>query len=159
MGSDKASSMIWVEYRDYINIGHNHHNILGFWAYGNFVTSGVVPFLDLPACGNDQFTRGGEPYINGRFKGEDYIFSEIEYRRHIWGFKSMPDWLGFAVFVNMNTANSKEDHIPLFKYVAPACGGGLRFNISRDSRSNVCVDYAVGLYGSQGVYVRFNEAF
>jgi hypothetical protein len=24
---------------------------------------------------------------------------------------------------------------------------------------NVCVDYAVGYYGSQGVYVRSNEAF
>jgi hypothetical protein len=159
LGSSKNSTMLWAEYRDYINIGGNHHNMLAFWLYGHFVTSGVVPFLDLPAAGDDQNGRGGEPYVNGRFKGEKYMFGEIEYRRHIFGFKNFPDLLGLAVFVNANTASSKENNIPLFKFVDPGVGGGLRFNISREARSNICVDYAIGYYGSQGVYVRFNEAF
>jgi hypothetical protein len=159
MGSSKNSSTIWIEYRDYANIGHNHHNILAFWVYGNFLTGGAVPFLDLPSCGNDQYSRGGEAYVNGRFKGEDYLFGEAEYRRHLFGFKNFPDFLGLAVFANMNTAGSKEGGIRLFQYADPGFGGGLRINISRQARSNVCVDYAVGFYGSQGLYVRFNEAF
>ena len=104
LGSDKNSSTIWLEYRDYADIKHNHYNILAFWAYGNFVTSGAVPFLDLPSCGSDQFGRSGEAYINGRFKGEGFLFGVVEYRRHLFGVKNFPDLLGLALFVNMNTA-------------------------------------------------------
>jgi hypothetical protein len=159
LGSNENSSTIWIEYRDYADITHNHYNILAFWVYGNFVTSGAVPFLDLPSCGNDQFGRSAEGYINGRFKGETLVFGEVEYRRHLFGVKNFPDLFGVAVFANMTTAGAKEDNIRLFQYVAPAFGGGLRINISRVARSNLCIDYAVGFYGSQGLYVRFNEAF
>jgi len=158
-GSTKNSSTIWIEYRDYADITHNHYNILAFWAYGNFVTSGVMPYLSLPASGGDQFGKSGEGYINARFKGESMMFGEVEYRRHLFAIKNYPDFFGLAVFANVNTAGAKESDIRLFQYLDPAFGGGIRINISRVPRSNLCIDYAVGFYGSQGLYIRFNEAF
>jgi hypothetical protein len=158
-GSSQNSSTIWLEYRDYADITHNHYNILAFWVYGNFVTSGVMPYLSMPGSGSDQFGRSGEGYINARFKGEQVMFGEVEYRRHLFAIKNYPDFFGIAMFANMNTVGAKETNIKLFEYVDPAFGGGIRINISRVPRSNLGIDYAVGFYGSQGLYLRFNEAF
>lgn len=158
-GSSKNSSTIWMEYRDYADITHNHYNILAFWVYGNFVTSGEMPYLNLPQSGGDQFGKSGKGYINGRFKGEQIMFGEVEYRRHLFGIKNYPYFFGLALFANVNTAGAKEDDIKLCQYFDPAFGGGIRINVSRVPRSNVAIDYAVGFYGSQGLYLRINEAF
>jgi hypothetical protein len=158
-GSDKNSSLLWLEYRDYFSFTHEHHNILAIWAIGNLVTTGSVPFLDLPAIGYDQFAKSGAGYVLGRFRGEQLVFAEAEYRRHLFGIKNYPDFFGMALFANMTIAGAKESNIHLFQYVDPAFGGGIRINISRVPRSNIAIDYAVGFYGSQGLYIRFNETF
>ncbi len=54
--------------------------MIGFWTYGWFVTSGDVPYMDLPAVGWDQFGRSGRAYTQGRFRGEDMWYGEAEYR-------------------------------------------------------------------------------
>jgi hypothetical protein len=64
-----------------------------------------------------------------------------------------------VVFANMTTASSKENNIALFKYVDPAFGTGLRVNVSPIARIRVAVDYAIGFYGSMGIYFRLNETF
>ncbi|MFC2125740.1 BamA/TamA family outer membrane protein [Bacteroidota bacterium] len=65
-GSDKSSSILWYEYRDYIHLDQERpRHLIGFWTYGWFVTSGDVPYLDLPAVGWDQFGRSGRAYTQG----------------------------------------------------------------------------------------------
>lgn len=159
LGSNKNSSTLWVEYREFISFTHNHRNVLALWAFGDFVTTGSVPFFNLPAIGADQFGRSGEAYILGRFRGESLVFGEAEYRRHVFAIKNYPDFFGLALFANVTTAGAKESDIKLFQYFDPAFGGGIRINISRVPRSNLGIDYAVGFYGSQGLYLRFNETF
>jgi len=158
-GSSKNSSTMWIEYRDYVNITKNYHNLLCFWAFGSVVTSGAVPYMNLPAIGWDQYGKSGEGYIQGRFRGEALLFGEIEYRRHLFGIKNYPNLLGMVVFANMTTADSKENNINLFKFVDPAFGTGLRVSVSTVVRMNAVLDYAIGLNGSMGVYLKLNEAF
>jgi len=85
VGSDKNSSSLWLEYRDYFNFSKNKTNILAIWTYANITTSGELPYMNLPAIGWDQYAKPDEPYAQGRFRGNNLLFGGVEYRQHIWG--------------------------------------------------------------------------
>ena len=169
LGSSKNSSSLWLEYRNYISTSKKHpQNLIGIWAYGNFQTSGELPYLDLPALGWDQFGRSGRAYTQGRFRGQDLMYAEVEYRFRLGGLKNNPDFFGAVIFANATTASRREftddnnityNSINLFQYVEPAVGFGLRFMISKVTRTNLTLDYAIGMYGSKGIFLNFNESF
>jgi outer membrane protein assembly factor BamA len=159
MGSNKNSSLLSFDYRKFLNLTKDHHNMLCFWGIGSFTTSGNMPALDLPAIGEDQYNRSGRGYKQGRFRGQKLVYGEIEYRRHLLGIKDIPDFFGLVVFANATTATNKDADINLFEYVNLGAGAGLRFMINQISRSSVCIDYAWGNYGSRGLYVKLNETF
>ena len=81
LGSSQSSSSLWVEFREYLKLTKQAQpsHLLAFWIYGNFQTSGHMPYLDLPALGWDQFGRSGRAYTQGRFRGENVMYSEMEY--------------------------------------------------------------------------------
>ncbi len=157
LGSSQNSTMLWAEYRHYfiLNKERPRHQI-ACWAYGNFVTSGNVPYMDLPAVGWDQFGRSGRAYTQGRFRGEDLMYAEVEYR---FPLMKHNDLLGGVVFVNATTANNPDSKIYLGEYITPAAGIGLRVMVNKKTRANLCLDYAIGMYGSSGFYFGINEAF
>jgi len=161
LGSDQSSSSLWVEYRDYFSLSKKAQpsHMLAFWAYGSFQTSGHLPYMDLPALGWDQFGRSGRAYTQGRFRGENLVYSELEYRVHILGTKKNPDFMGAVAFVNATTASNKEANINLFKYMELGYGIGLRFMMNKTSRTNITLDYAWGSYGAQGLFLNVNETF
>jgi len=168
LGSTKNSTSLWLEYRNYIRLSEKHpQNLIGIWAYANLQTSGDLPYLDLPALGWDQFGRSGRAYTQGRFRGHNLMYLETEYRFRLAGLKNNPDFFGAVVFANATTASRKEysyetetyDGIDLFQYVEPAVGFGLRFMINKVTRTNLSLDYAWGMYGSQGLFLNFNESF
>ena len=161
LGSDQSSSSLWLEYRDYISLSKKAQpsHMLAFWAYGNFQTSGHLPYLDLPALGWDQFGRSGRAYTQGRYRGENLIYSELEYRVHILGTKKNPDFMGAVAFLNTTTASNKDADIALFQYMNLGYGIGLRFMMNKASRTNVTVDYAWGDYGAHGIFLNVNETF
>lgn len=169
LGSTKNSTSLWLEYRKYFSMSKTKpQNLIGFWAYGNFQTSGDLPYLDLPALGWDQFGRSGRAYTQGRFRGNNVMYSEVEYRFRIAGIKKNPDFFGAVVFANATTASRKSftdannytyDDINLFQYVEPAIGFGFRIMLNKITRTNLTLDYAFGKYGSQGFFLNFNETF
>ena len=161
LGSTLSSSSLWVEYRDYFSLSKKAQpsHLLAFWAYGSFQTSGHLPYLDLPALGWDQFGRSGRAYTQGRFRGENLMYSEMEYRVHILGTKSNPDFMGAVAFVNATTASNHNADINLFQYVNLGYGVGLRFMMNKTSRTNITLDYAWGAYGAQGMFLNVNETF
>ena len=161
LGSTKGSSSLWLEYRDYYNLTKKPQpsHMLAFWAYGSFQTSGVLPYMDLPALGWDQFGRSGRAYTQGRFRGQNLIYSEVEYRVHLLGTKKNPDFFGAVIFVNATTASNKDADINLFQYIDPGYGIGLRFMMNKTSRTNITLDYAWGKYGSHGLFLNVNETF
>ena len=153
--------MLWLEYRDYFNLSKKRpRHLIGLWTYASMVTSGEVPYMDLPAVGWDQFGKSGRGYLQGRFRGKQLVYGELEYRVPLPTiFKKHPDLFGAVAFVNATTANNTASDIDLFQYIDPAYGLGLRVMVSKKSKANLTLDYAWGKYGSQGFYFGFNETF
>lgn len=109
---------------------------------------GDVPFRVLPTLGGPFFHRG---YYQGRFRDRHLAVLQTEYRQHVIG------RIGFAVFGSAGRVYNtlRED---LFNQIHLAAGGGLRFRISKNDRTNVRLDYSF-TSDSKGFYIYFAEAF
>ena len=80
-GSTQNSTMLYYEYRTYINVNKSiPRNLIAFWLWGVSVTSGRLPYLALPAITWDTYNRSGRGYIQGRFRGDNMIYGESEFR-------------------------------------------------------------------------------
>jgi hypothetical protein len=55
----------------------------------------------------------------------------------------------------VSNANNKT----LFRAYEPAAGAGIRIFFNRTTRTNICIDYAMGKYGSKGLFFGLNEVF
>ncbi len=156
LGSDQNSSELWAEFRTYVGLSKKTpRHLVAFWVFGNFKTSGAMPYYALMASGEDQKARSGRGYIAGRYRGEAFLYAEAEYR-----FPILPclQTLGGVVFLNATTANNTASSVGLFDYVRPALGVGLRVLFSKYTRLNINFDYAIG-YKSNGFYFAGGEAF
>jgi len=160
LGSTQNSTNLWLEYRDYFSVSKRHpRNLIAFWAFADLQTSGVRPYMDLGAIGWDQFGRSGRAYTQGRFRGNNLIYNELEYRQHLWGSKKNPELIGAVAFINATTASNIDSGISLYQYMNLGYGIGLRLMIVKSSRINVTVDYAWGDYGAHGIFINANEVF
>jgi len=156
LGSSRASSVLLAEYRSFHSLDHgrNRHT-LAFWAYGNFVTSGNVPYLLLPALGYDQRQRSGRGYTFGRFRGEDLVYGESEYRFPV---SPRTGILGGVLFVNVTTASDRQNDVRLFDYLRAGYGGGLRIMLDKKTRTRLEVDAGIANH-SLGFYLGAQETF
>jgi len=157
LGSSTNASQLWMEYRNYFHLDKNRpRNLIAVWTYGWFQTSGKSPYLFLPAVGWDMFARSGRPYTQGRFRGEDVVYGEAEWRFPLQ--KTKDKW-GAVLFINTTTASNRTEHIGVFNYMQFGYGGGLRFMLSEKNRANLCLDYGFGAHGAQGLFLNLNEYF
>jgi hypothetical protein len=157
LGSTESASQLWVEYRTYLNLVKSRpRNVLAFWTYGWFVTSGTSPYLALPAIGWDMFARSGRPFTQGRIRGEDLVYGEVEWR---FPLQQEKDRWGAVLFVNTSTASSRTEDVDVFGNFVFGYGGGLRFMINEKKRVNLGLDYGFGANGAQGLFVNLNEYF
>lgn len=164
LGSSEPSRVFYGEYRHYLPLGKEKH-LLGFWAFLTLTPAGALPYLALPANGNDQRERSGRGYAQGRWRGDDLAYAETEYRFPLaWN-----GLLGGVVFANAVTASRHAIHHPsqgadipgvnLFEYIKPAAGAGLRLLFVKDIRMNVEFDVAWGVEGSGSLYINLFEIF
>lgn len=156
LGSDQNSTFLFIDLRAYKSLSKKkpRHLIAG-WLWGNFMLGGRAPYLNLQSIGDDQKARSGRGYIQGRFRGENFLYGEIEYRFPI---SQCSQILGGVVFVNATTASNDYTGVKLFQYIQPGIGVGLRVMINAHSRMNVNVDYGRGKK-SQGIYFSGGETF
>lgn len=159
LGSDFNSTLLWLEFRKYLDLTKNQKNMLCFWAYTNLTLTGKVPYLNLPALGWDQFGRSGRGYIQGRFRGQNLIYLEAEWRHSLYSSRRVQNLLGMVLFTNFTTASNTDAGIKLAEYVDPAGGIGLDIMALPKARTSVGIDYGIGKYGSDGIYIRLNKAF
>lgn len=153
--NQRYSNVLYTEYRNFIPMSQkNDRYILGIWAYGQFVTRGKVPYLNLPAIGWDQRSRSGEGYTQGLFRGTNLIYLSTELRFPI----TCNQMLSGTVFTNFVTASNPETNTKLFQYIQPAIGVGLRILIDKATRTNLIVDYAWG-NRSKAFYLNAGETF
>jgi outer membrane protein assembly factor BamA len=149
------SKILYSEFRYFLPLNPKKENyILGFWTYGQFVTHGVVPYLNLPAIGWDQRSRSGEGYTQGLFRGNSLLYLQVELRFPI----TCNQLLSGTVFTNFTTASNEYENIKLLQYIQPAAGIGLRLLIDKATRTNLVVDYAMGNH-SRGFYLNAGETF
>jgi hypothetical protein len=155
LGSEKSAVQLKTELRKYWSLSDkNPEHVLAYWLWGSYLLDGSIPYLELPGTGSDTDQRTGRAYTIGRFKGPNFFYNEVEYRFPLTGNKL----LSGVLFLNMETA-SDQLKTKLFHYWEPGAGGGIRILFNKYTRSNLCIDYGVGHYGSNGVFVGLNEVF
>jgi hypothetical protein len=163
LGSSQGSTMVGVDFRAYLGLSDAvPRNVLAFWLLASGVTSGVQPYLTLPSIGWDAAGTTGRGYVQGRFRGPADVYAEVE-----WRFRITDDGLlGGAVFANAETFTRPafssgayaEPAVNLFQYVKPAAGFGARVLMSKESRTNLRVDFAWGV-DSFAIYLGAGEVF
>lgn len=155
LGGDSTWQELYLETRTYKMLDAGGRHKLAFWLWGDMVTGGVAPYMDLPATGMDKYGRSARGYAEGRFRGERLIYGEMEYRTTLTG----NGFLGMVVFLNTTTLSNSESGERLFDHFATGAGAGLRVLLNKRSKTNLCFDFGVGKQGSRGVYLAVEEAF
>ena len=154
-GGSQSSTMLYAEWRNYIPLKKTKPGmVLAFWTWGQFITSGNVPYLALPSIGWDTYGRSGRGYVQGRFRGTNMVYGESEFRMPI----SRNGLFGAIAFLNATTASNPITGQALFNSLAPGYGLGLRIKMNMKDRTNICIDYGRGL-GSHGIYFNIQETF
>jgi hypothetical protein len=150
-----ASNVLFMEYRYFMPLSkYNKQHVFCVWATGQFVTSGRVPYLNLPSIGWDQRSRSGKGYVQGLFRGQKLVNFETEYRFPI----SCNNLISGTVFANLTSASDEGRDIRLFQYMQPAVGVGLRILIDKATRTNLVMNYAWGRH-SKAFYLNAGETF
>jgi hypothetical protein len=156
LGSDQDASELWVEFRTYVGLSKKKpRNLIAFWAFGDFNLTGNLPYMTLPTIGGDQRARSGRGYTNGRYRGRNLVYGEVEWRFPIWPCSNI---IGGVIFVNATTTDNPGRNVALFQYVQPAVGFGLRVMVNKYFRTNINLDFAIGTK-SQGFYFSGQETF
>ena len=150
-----SSSVLFTELKYYIPLSKtNAQHVLAFWTYGQFLTHGNLPYLNLPAIGWDKTSRGGRGYVQGLIRGQNLAYFETEYRFPI----SCNQLISGTVFANFTTASDKDRQVKLFNAVQPAFGIGLRILIDKATRTNLILNQSWGRQ-SNAFYLNAGEAF
>ena len=155
MGSQQNAVTLATDIRKYWSLSaRNREHVLALWHWASYTLSGSLPYINLPGTGTDHYTRSGRAFTIGRFKGPSFFYLESEYRFPITRNKLFSG----VAFVNMQSASNQRNS-GLFKKVQPAAGAGLRVLLNKKTRSNLCLDYAMGLNGNGGFFFGLNEVF
>jgi len=153
LGSDSNWNSVMIDVRTYFHFPENSKNVLAFWNLDWITTSGKPPYLLLPSTGWDDQYNSGRGYIQGRFRGQNMLYLESEYRYRI----SRNGLFGGVFFVNLQ--NFSSDISSQFATIIPGYGLGLRLKLNKHSGANLCVDYGFGKDGSRGFFVNLGEVF
>ncbi|PWA10786.1 BamA/TamA family outer membrane protein [Flavobacterium laiguense] len=149
------SATLLLESRYFIPISKiNKQHVIGFWAYGQFLINGKLPYLNQPAIGWDQNSRSGKGYTQGLFRGTNLMYFESEYRFPI----TKNQMISGTVFANATTASSIDKGLRLFQSIQPAIGVGLRVLLDKTTLTNFVVNLGLGR-DSQTFYFNDGEGF
>ena len=153
LGSNQNTQTLVIDTRKYFRFPANSNNILAFWNYNWFTLQGRPPYLDLPATGWDAYTNTGRGFIQGRFRGNQMLYLESEYRFRI----TENGLLGAVIFANAQSFS--ETPGGKIKTMAPGYGAGIRIKFNKHSNTNVAIDYGFGKGGSHGFSMNLGEVF
>lgn len=156
LGNERAGNFYQVEWRSFHGLSKKDpRHLIAFWLMGNFAPEGEFPYLILPATAYDQRGRSARGYTQGRYRGNNMVYGEAEYRFPI---PPCGGILGGVVFVNVTTANNPALDLSLFESIKPAYGAGLRIMVDKYSRTTLAVDFGFGDQ-SFGFYLAAAETF
>jgi hypothetical protein len=156
LGNTNNASFLSLEWRSFHSVSpRNPRHLVAFWVLGNFSPEGEFPYLILPATAYDQRSRSARGYTQGRYRGNNLLYAESEYRFPISKCNGL--W-GGVLFVNASTASHPSQRVGLFDYIKPGYGIGLRLMVDKKSRTNLAIDFGFG-DKSTGFYLAAAETF
>jgi outer membrane protein assembly factor BamA len=153
MGSNSNWGSLILDVRKYFNWPAGSRNVLALWSYDWLVLSGHPPYLDLPSTNWDTYSSTGRGYIQGRFRGDEMVYGETEYRFPL----SRNGLFGAVIFLNGESFSGLNSH--RLESVQPGWGTGLRIKLNKTSRTNLDIDYGFGEQGSNGLFINISELF
>jgi hypothetical protein len=152
MGSNSDWQSLILDVRKYFNFPAGSRNILALWSYDWLIVGGgKPPFLDLPSTNWDTYSSTGRGYIQSRFRGDEMVDLESEYRFPL----TANGFLGAVVFLNGESFSGLYDR--RLQSMQPGWGAGLRIKLNKSSRTNLDIDYGFGEQGSNGLFVNIGE--
>jgi len=155
-GNRTTDNIFQVEWRSFHGVSKkNPAHLVAFWVMGNFSAEGDFPYMNLPATAYDQRGRSARGYTQGRFRGNNFVYGETEYRFPI---SKCGGVLSGVLFLNATTTNNTAQNLSLFESVRPGYGFGLRILIDKKSRTTLAIDIGFGDKTS-GFYLAAAETF
>lgn len=151
MGSNSNWQSTIIDVRKFFNFPSGSRNVLALWNYDWLVLNGKPPYLDLPSTNWDTYSSTGRGYIQGRFRGDEMVDFESEYRFPL----TANGFLGCVVFANAESFSGLNSH--QLQSFQPGWGAGLRIKLNKTSRTNLDIDYGFGTQGSNGLFVNIGE--
>ena len=156
LGNKNNANSLSLEWRSFHPLSvRNPRHLMSFWLMGNFSPDGEFPYMILPATAYDQRSRSARGYTQGRYRGNNFLYGEAEYRFPI---SKCGGILGGVLFVNATTASSPIHSLSLFESVKPGYGLGLRIMVDKKTRTNLAIDFGFG-DRSSGFYLAASETF
>jgi outer membrane protein assembly factor BamA len=155
LGGTSTWQQVNVEARTYLRLSADARHRVAVWVFGNLATGGEAPYFDLPATAMDTYGRSGRGYVQGRYRGQQMAYGEIEYR---WTMKRN-GLLGLVAFLNTESFSDEDAGEELFDSFATGAGVGLRLMMNKQSRTNLAFDVGRGTDGKVRVYFAVQEAF
>lgn len=154
-----GSTSNWQSYsyeaRFYKSVTKNNSIRAALWLLGTIVLNGNIPYMSLSSNGWDKYNASGRGYIQGRFRGRDFLYSDFETRFDV----TSNGLIGLVLSVNATTTSDPDANVKLFDFIEPAGGVGLRIKFDKYSRTNISVDFGFGRHGSKGVFLTLGEFF
>jgi outer membrane protein assembly factor BamA len=156
LGNKNNANSFAVEWRSFHPLSSkNPRHLMAFWLMGNFSPPGEFPYMILPATAYDQRSRSARGYTQGRYRGNNYLYGEAEYRFPISQCGGI--W-GGVLFLNATSASNPVQDEKLFESVKPGYGLGLRIMVDKKTRTNLAIDLGFG-DKSSGFYLAASETF
>lgn len=153
LGSNSNWQSFQLDMRKYVKLSNHSDNVLAFWSYDWLSFGGNTPYLDLASNGWDTYNNTGRGYVQSRFRGMDMLYFESEFRFKI----SKNHLFGGVLFANAESFS--EPTTNKFTTILPGIGTGIRMQFNKHSRTNIAIDYAVGLRRQGGIFVNLGEVF
>lgn len=133
-----------IELANYIDLGNSAPGLIAWQVQGHF-TDGDVPWNMLPDLGGSNAMRG---YIKGRYRDEQMMMGQVEYRLPIFQRYGMVFW-GAVGSVAPKINDLTEELLTSY-------GTGFRFNI----KDNINLRFDVGVGENEtNFYLNVNEVF
>lgn len=113
------------------------------------LTNGQVPLLEKNRMGNSVMMRG---YFQGRFRDDQYLAAQIEYRYPVGKF------IYIATFLSAGQTADKLNDLKI-SYTQTSGGAGIRVLLDKKKKIYGRLDWAYTQQGNTGFYARLGEAF
>ena len=156
LGNENSVNFFHVEWRSFHPLSvKNPRHLIAFWLTGEFTPEGKFPYMTLPSTAYDQRSRSARGYSQGRFRGNNLLYGEAEYRFPLSACGGL--W-GGVLFVNATTASNPLQSLSLFESVKPGYGLGVRLMVDKATRTNLAIDIGFGDKNS-GFYLAATETF